>query len=251
MPYAVCAKCTARSYVHSRAAAEPCPVCGTPLTPHDAKTENAETVEEPGDGTEASVFSARYLLPLATVTLALVTGGAGPAGAADATRPFRLTFDERTVGGRIRGTLDVRLPPSLVLDAGPTARTDEPSFTLSDGSGCEGHMSLSMRAETTNASTTRQLAISLPAIRTLMTLGRGKRAHGRWRLDELKLTHGKRDLYGIAPTHIAGHVYLQIRALSWFVASSCPDATVRTGAIPATVERILREGKLEAKLTAR
>lgn len=189
---------------------------------------------------------ARCLLVLAV----LAAANARSANAAQAVRSFRVKVDEHTSRGRLSGWLDVSIPRSFEQEKRSTSKADAPSFTFSDGQGCLGHMSLSVRAETTTESISRQIQAALPSIRAVVTLGHGRRPHGDWQLDQLKPKSGKVDLYGIAPIRVAAQLFVQVRPIVWFL-DSCSEASVRKGLMATTAEHILREGKLNVRLAGR
>jgi hypothetical protein len=106
-------------------------------------------------------------------------------------------------------------------------------------------MTVSARAVATKLGTPAQVERALSPSHRVALIARGSRAHGSWGIDETDRSaaaQATRGLYAVGPIHLTGHRYLQLRATADFT-GPCSDADVRRGAVPAALERIVRDGR--------
>jgi len=184
-------------------------------------------------------------LVVAVLEVCLAWAASGRA-AESQTRAVTISISNNVNGkdGTLRGTVRFRVPRNFQKDTFVAGRGVE-RFMTTDANGCTAHLVVSVRPVATRRTTAQQVERSLLPIRRAADLGRGRRPHGSWGVDDTSVTAEHR-LYGISPVHVDGNLYAQIRATVNFE-GPCTEESVRTGVVLNATKRIVREGTIKAR----
>jgi hypothetical protein len=109
--------------------------------------------------------------------------------------------------------------------------------------GCWIKVQVNNQPRLTTAATGAQVAEALREGFRIADLGRGKRAHASWGIDETAppvAPPGHR-VYAIGVIHLSGHFYVRLRAVATFV-GACSNDVVRNGPTLTALRRIVIGG---------
>jgi hypothetical protein len=109
--------------------------------------------------------------------------------------------------------------------------------------GCWIKVQVNSQPRLTKATTGAQVVETFPEGFRIVELGRGKRAHGSWGIDETapRVAPPGRRLYAVGVIHLSGHFYVRLRAVATFV-GACSDDVVRNGPTLTALRRIVTGG---------
>ncbi len=109
--------------------------------------------------------------------------------------------------------------------------------------GCWIKVQVNNQPRLTKTATATQVEESLREGFRIADLGRGKRAHGSWGIDETapRVAPPGRRVYAVGVIHLSGHFYIRLRAVATFV-GACSDDVVRNGPTLTALRRIVTGG---------
>lgn len=191
-------------------------------------------------------------MALAATSALLAAQAAGASTPTVALKPIAVSVAHAVPGhDAVEGTLHVAVPKSW--------RTLRPAqhdpgvvtlrFAPGGGGACVAGISISTRLAVTRESATGQVAHALAPGHRVLALGRGRRPHGAWGLDEVDSSAAAvptRSLYAIGVLHVRARESLQVRVLASFT-GPCSDTAVRSGQVPRTLRRVAEDARFAAR----
>jgi hypothetical protein len=207
-------------------------------------------IKQPGQRLNAA---ARTLVFAATGLVLAVPPALGQS-AGRTSRTEQVGIDRQVAGARsVRGRITFEVP----TDWTPRRSLGHSrQFTTTTAGGCAISIVVEPAARATTASSTAQVDMHLvPGHRVAQPLGRGRRPHGSWGVDEVTVgAHGnRRDVYGVGVVHLTNNVFIHVRVLTVLSKpdpqQTCSDDDVRNGPLTAAVKRIVRSAKTHVTVT--
>jgi hypothetical protein len=191
----------------------------------------------------------RALISFAVVVAAfLSTSGAAARSATTQLRTDRVTVDDLITGGSgsVRGWFTFTVPQSWKREASRSgSNLARYQFTARDG--CQQRTGVWVHPVATRISTARQID-NVFRVWERRSLGRGRRPHGSWGVAETAGHPSTKTqaVYAIAPVHLDGQVYAQVRVLPSLVGDACTPADIALAARHA--ERIVRQASVHLRV---
>jgi hypothetical protein len=188
---------------------------------------------------------------IVAVTLVAVAGHGSAMSATPRLRTVHLPVEAAIDGSHsfLRGRISYTIPGAWADDPhSPFGDRSNGRYRTTFADGCLLQVIVWVHARATPASAARQVEDALIVGARKANLGRGSRPGGAWGVDREKdaPSANRKFVEGVAPVHIHGHVYGQVRAGFPMTGSSCSDADVFVAARHA--QRIVRESKVDLRV---